>query len=344
LDRWGWPEALAKLRRGSFAIVAARRSDPRALYYATNYQPLAYRASRFAVQVVSLEQYLEHDHDPLVDPGVHRIPPYTYGVFRHSPTGAPFTHESRSLFDLHPELQADQRRVLVVCSGGLDSGTAAWKYFTDGWDVTLLHLQWRQKAEPAELQAVMQLARAMFGDQAQDHVLVRDVGDFFATWAPSSLTDPEVEITRDRGGEAAAEEAFDWVPARNLNFVAQVTAIAEAVGIGYIAIGTCLEEAGAFPDNNQLFGILVNRLLPFAIAPYKRLRLLQPFATSMKAHIVRDGLAIGMPFQLTWSCYDSGPTQCGSCESCRIRQTAFQMNGVTDPAFAASPVAASGSQ
>jgi 7-cyano-7-deazaguanine synthase len=221
-----------------------------------------------------------------------------------------------------------------VCSGGLDSGAAAWKYFTEGWDVTLLHIQWKQKAQTAELNAVIRLAEAMYGNQARDHVLVRDVGDFFATWAPSSLTDPTIEINRDRGGEAAAEEAHDWVPARNLNFAAQVIAIAEARRIRHIVIGTCLEEAGAFPDNNQLFIILLNQLLPFATAPYTPVRLLAPWATYMKAHVVRDGLAMGVPFQYLWSCYDSGPIPCGSCESCHIRQTAFRMNGVTDPALA----------
>jgi 7-cyano-7-deazaguanine synthase len=333
LGRYGWPDALARIR-GSFALVVVHPDEPRVLRYGTNYKPLACRASRFAVQVASLEAYLEHHHDPLTDPGVRPIEPYTYGEFRHAVTGPPFTHTSCSLFDLHPELQDQERRVLVACSGGLDSGVLAWKLHAEGWDVTLLHFQWNTKAQQQEFAAVMRLAEAMFGDQAEGRVLVRDVGDFFSAWAPSPLTDPDATISKARGGEAGAEFAHEWVPARNLNFAAQATAIAEYRRYPYFAIATTNEEAGAYPDDEQIFGIRFNQLLAYAVGPYRRVRLLQPFAAYMKRHVVRDGLAVGAPMHLLWSCYEGGAVQCGSCGPCLQRQRAFRMNGVVDPAFA----------
>ena len=54
----------------------------------------------------------------------------------------------------------------------------------------------------------------------------------------------------------------------------------------------------------------------------------------MKHHIVRDGLAAGMPYDLTWSCYESGAVHCGSCGPYMMRKTAFAMNGAADPVFA----------
>jgi 7-cyano-7-deazaguanine synthase len=333
LDRWGWPEALAKLV-GSFAIIAAKPADPQVLYYATNYKPLAYRGGTAAVQLASLEAHLDHHHDPLLDPGVQRIGPYTFGEFRAGADGRAFSHTSRSLFDLHPELQVDAKRVLVICSGGLDSSTVAWLYYQQGWDVTLLHFLWGEKAQESEVAAVKRLAAAMYGDQAADHVYFLET-DFFRQWAPSALTDPDIKIRTERGGEAGAEFAHEWVAARNLNFLAQATGIAEAHGFPFIAIGVNLEEAGAYPDNEQIFGIRINDVLPYAVKGYCRVRLLQPFAGYMKHHIVRDGLALGMPYEVTWSCYESGLAHCGSCGPCMMRKTAFTMNGATDPVFAA---------
>jgi 7-cyano-7-deazaguanine synthase len=332
LDRWGWPDALARLV-GSFALIAARAADPKVLYYATNYKPLAYRASRAAVQLASLEEHLDHHHDPLADPGVQRIGPYTFGEFRVGSDGRPFVHISRSLFELHPELQVDAKKVLVICSGGLDSSTVAWRYFKEGWEVTLLHFLWQAKAQQSEITAVKCLAAAMYGDQADRHVYFLET-DFFRRWAPSALTDPEVKIHKERGGEAGAEFAHEWVAARNFNFLAQATGIAEAHGFPFIAIGVNLEEAGAYPDNEQVFGLRINDVLPYAVKGYCRVRLLQPFAGYMKHHIVRDGLAIGMPYEVTWSCYESGLVHCGSCGPCMMRKTAFAMNGASDPVFA----------
>lgn len=332
LDQWRWPDALVKLK-GSFAIIAAEQSDPRTLFYATNYKPLYYRGSRFAVQVASQSDYLDHDHNPLSDPGVQRIEPYTYGEFRYSSTEKRFHHTSGSLFNLHSELHVGYKSVLVVCSGGLDSSTVAWKYLHEGWDVALLHFLYDAKAQKSEISAVMDLAAVMFGDRMEEHVRFVNVGDFFRSWAPSALTDPDVKIHHERGGEAGAEFAFEWVPARNLVFLALATAIAEAQEFPHIAIGVNLEEAGAYPDNEQEFGNLFNRLLPYATKAYWPVTLLQPYADRMKHEIVADGLRLGMPYEVTWSCYESGSTQCGSCGPCMMRKTAFAMNGRRDPAF-----------
>jgi 7-cyano-7-deazaguanine synthase len=225
------------------------------------------------------------------------------------------------------------KRVLVICSGGLDSSTVAWRYFKQGWDVSLLHFLWQEKAQESEVAAVRRLAGAMYGDQAHAHVYLVET-DFFRRWAPSALTDPDIKITKDRGGEAGAEFAHEWVNARNFKFLAEATGIAEGHGFPFIAIGVNLEEAGAYPDNEQIFGIRIDEVLPYAVKGYCRVQLLQPFAGYMKHHIVRDGLAMGMPYELTWSCYESGAAHCGSCGPCMMRRTAFAMNGTQDPVFA----------
>jgi 7-cyano-7-deazaguanine synthase len=148
------------------------------------------------------------------------------------------------------------------------------------------------------------------------------------------LTDPDAAISKTRAGEAGAEFAHEWVPARNLNFLAQATAIAEYRRYPFVAIATTLEEGGAYPDDEQIFGIRFNQLLPYAVGPYRRVQLLQPFATYMKQHVVRDGLEVEAPMDLLWSCYEGGAIQCGSCGPCLQRQRAFRLNNAVDPAFA----------
>ena len=113
----------------------------------------------------------------------------------------------------------------------------------------------------------------MNGNQAAQHLLFLET-DFFRQWAPSALTDPEVKIHKERGGEAGAEFAHEWVAARNFNFLAQATGIAEAHGYPFIALGVNLEEAGAYPDNEGIFGIRINEVLPYAVGPYRRVQLL----------------------------------------------------------------------
>jgi 7-cyano-7-deazaguanine synthase len=293
LDRWGWPDALAKLV-GSSALIAARPADPTVLYYATNYKPLAYRGSRLAVQLASLETYLDHHHDPLPILGCSGSGPTASGSSGPGTTGAAWSTPVGRCSSSTPSWTSTPSKVLVICSGGLDSATVAWLYYRQGWDVTLLHFLWGEKAQDSEIRAVRRLARPCTATRRLSTSWSLET-DFFRQWAPSALTDPEVKIHKERGGEARAEFAHEWVAARNFNFLAQATGIAEAHGYPFIALGVNLKEAGAYPDNEGIFGIRINEVLPYAVGPYRRVQLLQPFAGYMKHHIVRDGLAAGMP-------------------------------------------------
>ena len=128
------------------------------------------------------------------------------------------------------------------------------------------------------------------------------------------------------GGEAGAEFAHEWVPARNLVMLAMATAFAEARGIGYIVLGNNLEEAGAYPDNEPEFINRFNDLLPFAVGDGKRVKVVMPVGNYMKHEIVAIGHEVGAPLHLTWSCYRAGPIHCGTCGPCYMRRTAFEIN------------------
>jgi 7-cyano-7-deazaguanine synthase len=140
-----------------------------------------------------------------------------------------------------------------------------------------------------------------------------------------------VEDSFCRDGEAGAEYAHDWVSARNLVMLSLMTAWAETNKFGYIALGNNLEEAGAYPDNEEEFGNRFNAILPFATQNGVKIELLQPLSTYMKHEIVKLGLELGVPYHLTWSCYGDGRKPCNECGPCYMRRVAFERNGTVDP-------------
>jgi 7-cyano-7-deazaguanine synthase len=139
----------------------------------------------------------------------------------------------------------------------------------------------------------------------------------------SPLLDADSKIA---GGEAGAEFAHEWVPARNLLLLSVATAFAEARGISTIVLGNNLEEAGAYPDNEPEFIAKFNDMLPFAVGDGKRMNVIMPVGNMMKHEIVELGNRIGAPMHLTWSCYRALELHCGTCGPCYMRRKAFEIN------------------
>jgi 7-cyano-7-deazaguanine synthase len=133
------------------------------------------------------------------------------------------------------------------------------------------------------------------------------------------------------GGEAGAEFAHEWVPARNLLLLSVATAFAEANGFETIVLGNNLEEAGAYPDNEPEFIAKFNDILPFAVGDGKRMEVIMPVGNLMKHEIVALGMELNAPIHLTWSCYRAGEHHCGTCGPCYMRRKAFDINKELDP-------------
>ena len=209
-------------------------------------------------------------------------------------------------------------RALVICSGGMDSVVAAtWAVNEFGSEnVTLAHFQYGSRAEGPEVEAVSVAAQAL-----ETELVFLPMGIYDPTDSPLLRADSAIA-----GGEAGAEFAHEWVPARNLVMLALATAYAEAKGYDKLILGNNLEEAGAYPDNEPEFIARFNDLLPFAIGDGKRLQVLMPVGNLMKHEIVALGLKLGAPLDKTWSCYRAGPIHCGTCGPCYMRRTAFEIN------------------
>jgi 7-cyano-7-deazaguanine synthase len=203
----------------------------------------------------------------------------------------------------------------------MDSVVATVSMMKAGYDVELLHFQYGSRAEGPEHAAIMAVAAHLAIPLHTIPMGIYDPKD-----SPLLRNDSDIA-----GGEAGAEFAHEWVPARNLVMLSLATAYAEANGFETIILGNNLEEAGAYPDNEPEFINRFNDLLPFAVGDGKRVRVVMPVGNLMKHEIVALGEQLGAPMGLTWSCYRNGPIHCGKCGPCFMRRTAYTINGLKDP-------------
>lgn len=211
-------------------------------------------------------------------------------------------------------------RCVVICSGGLDSTTAAaHARYIDGRVPVLLHFRYGCRAEPREVEAVKNIAAALDSEYVfADLSWLKELGG-------SRLTDPNSPIA---GPVEGAEYPHEWVPARNLMMIAHAAAFCDARGIGEIYMGLNLEEGAVYPDNTVEFYERLNTVLPLATLVRPEIRM--PLARMMKWQIVRHAHEIGAPIHLSWSCYRSDPIHCGRCGPCYMRRTAHAMAGFPD--------------
>ena len=291
-----------KRLKGSYAILA-QHDAASGLLAAVNYRPLWYLWTEYGIFLASARHYLPH-----IGP-ITMMKPYTVAKFSNGAFSP--IEELASLRD------ETQRRALVVCSGGLDSVVAATYVKRHlGLDTALIHFRYGSRAEDREVVAVQAVAQALGVPCTIFPLLVYKPEDSPLLRADSAIA----------GGEAGAEFAHEWVPARNLLLLSVATAFAEANGFDTIALGNNLEEAGAYPDNEPEFIARFSDLLPFATGDGKRVGIIQPVGNLMKHEIVALGHQLEAPMHLTWSCYRAGPVHCGTCGPCYMRRKAFEIN------------------
>lgn len=293
---------------GSYAFAIYNKLSDE-LFLVSNYKPIYTEVVDGVVYFSSLDKFLPGFGR--IDRAVHKVEPYSVVGFTG---GLTKTIEYRKL-NANPL----NKKALVVASGGLDSTVVATKMVNDGYDVTLLHIKYKARAEDNEIKAIEGIAERLGVE-----TLFVETDVFKNVIKASRLTGTHEGIA---DGEAGAELAYEWVPARNLIMLSIATGIAEARGIETIALGNNLEEAGAYADNEQEFIYQFNRLIPNAINLDKRLRVIEPVGNLMKHEIVALGLKENAPLDLTWSCYNKGDLHCGECGPCYMRRHAFEMLG-----------------
>jgi 7-cyano-7-deazaguanine synthase len=216
---------------------------------------------------------------------------------------------------------------VVLLSGGLDSYTAAAIAGTEGFRLFALTIRYGQR-HARELEAARQVAAAL--GVARHLELDVDLSAF----GGSSLTGAE-PVPKDRAIDAN-EIPSTYVPARNTVFLSLALGWAEVLGAHDLVIGVNALDYSGYPDCRPDFIAAFERLATLATARGVRgetFRIHAPLQHLTKADIVRKGVALGLDYGITHSCYDPlpGGAPCGRCDSCTLRAAGFAQAGVADP-------------
>jgi len=217
----------------------------------------------------------------------------------------------------------DKPLAVALVSGGMDSCVAA-AWAATRYRLAMLHVNYGQRTEAKELACFKQLT-ARFRAEKSLVVDAPHLGEI----GGSSLTDRRMPVPEedDRPGEIPST----YVPFRNANLLAIATSWAETIGAARIVIGAVEQDAPGYPDCRPAFYEAANRLIELGTRPETHLLVETPLIAMRKAEVVRLGLSLGAPFELTWSCYQSEGSPCGRCASCRRRREAFEEAGAADP-------------
>ncbi len=217
-----------------------------------------------------------------------------------------------------------ERPLAVVCvSGGMDSAVTAALAAAEH-RLAFLHGNYGQRTEARELACFHAL-----GDHfAAERRLVVDFGDLRQIGG-SSLTDRALPVREGEPVDGVVPSSY--VPFRNAHLLAAAVSWGEVLGATAIFVGAVWEDSSGYPDCRPEFYRAFEEAVRLGTRPETSLRIVTPVISMSKADIVRKGLALGVPFAKTWSCYQAEETACGVCESCRLRLRGFREAGAQDP-------------
>jgi len=216
-------------------------------------------------------------------------------------------------------------RAVVLVSGGLDSATVLAIARAEGWECHALSVDYGQRHR-AELDAAARVARAL--GAAEHRVVSVALGSF----GGSALTDPSIGVPT----EPTPGIPVTYVPARNTVMLSLALAYAEVVEADAIFTGANAVDYSGYPDCRPEYLAAFERMANLATKRAVEghpLVVRSPLVELSKAAIVRRGMALGVDFSLTVSCYDADAEgrACGRCDSCRLRREGFASAGVPDP-------------
>jgi 7-cyano-7-deazaguanine synthase len=222
-------------------------------------------------------------------------------------------------------------RAVVLLSGGLDSATAAAMMKARGFDLYALSFRYGQR-HALELEAARRVATQL---GVSRHVTVEiDLRAF----GGSALT-ADLEVPKDRSAESIGTGVpITYVPARNTIFLAFGLAWAETLGISDIVIGVNALDYSGYPDCRPeyiaAFQQLANLGTRAGTELGQRFAIHTPLILLSKREIIERGVALGVDYGLTLSCYDPSAAgkACGRCDACQLRLKGFRENGLEDPA------------
>lgn len=224
----------------------------------------------------------------------------------------------------------NEKKAVVLLSGGLDSTTVLAVALADGYAAHALSFRYGQR-HAAELQAARGIAAAAGVPHRVVDIDLRAIGG-------SALTDDAIDVPKDRSeSQMGADIPVTYVPARNTVMLSLALAFAESIGAADIFLGVNAVDYSGYPDCRPEFIEAFRRLAQLAtkagVEGHSRFEIHTPLIRLTKAEIIRRGMDLGVDYSMTHTCYDPDGSglSCGRCDACRIRRQGFAEAGSADP-------------
>jgi 7-cyano-7-deazaguanine synthase len=213
----------------------------------------------------------------------------------------------------------DNSKAISILSGGLDS-TVATAFLKEKYDICAITFNYGQRSSEMEIKSSKSITKVMgLKHNVINLPWLKNLGNSALT-TDDKIPTPKIHELDDK--QICDETARKvWVPGRNIVFTAIATSYAESIGANAIITGWDHEEAVTFPDNSKEFLEAYNQVLK--IGSLQDIVIEAPLIDMNKKEIVKLGMEIEAPLDLTYSCYMGYDEHCGVCESCLRRKRAF---------------------
>ncbi|MFN2529745.1 MAG: 7-cyano-7-deazaguanine synthase QueC [Pyrinomonadaceae bacterium] len=220
--------------------------------------------------------------------------------------------------------QARLSRAICLVSGGMDSCVTAAIAQAENDELAFLHISYGQRTQSRERQAFEDLADH-FGIQLRLTLSFEQ----FARIGGSSLTDLNIPVTSSNLSSQTIPSSY--VPFRNAHLLAAAVSWGEVIEARTVYIGAVAEDSSGYPDCRPEFYSAFQTVIDLGTKPETHITIKTPVIGLKKSEIIKTGLQLRAPLQLTWSCYTETEVACGACDSCALRLRAFREAGVADP-------------
>jgi 7-cyano-7-deazaguanine synthase len=220
-------------------------------------------------------------------------------------------------------LAGEKSRSVVLLSGGMDSCVCA-ALAARNTDAAALHINYGQRTAERERWAFERICDLR---GIKRRLVIRN--DALDVIGGSALTDKDIAVPQ-AGEKIGSEMPVTYVPFRNAHFLAAAVSWAEVLDADKIYIGAVEQDSSGYPDCRPAYYQAFNAVIKTGTREGK-IQVVTPLIAMRKVEIVRLGIELGAPFDLTWSCYSREDKACGVCESCVLRRRAFAEAKTQDP-------------
>lgn len=219
------------------------------------------------------------------------------------------------------------KKAVVLLSGGVDSSTTLYYALKNSYKCHCLIFDYGQRHKK-EVESAVKIAEK---NNLEYHII-----KITLPWKGSSLIDETIPLPKHKLKEIGKRIPSTYVPARNTIFLSFATSYAETINADTIFIGANIVDYSGYPDCRPNYLNCFEKLIKVGTKKGiegKEIKIEAPFLKMKKSEIIKTGMKLGVPYELTWSCYSDGEKPCMECDACLLRKKAFEEANVIDPLY-----------